>query len=58
VPEILEAETACEFVLESNVQFKIHKFKINLCTGIGRKVATKIVIKTVNFRKNMDCSLY
>jgi hypothetical protein len=54
VPEVLEAETACEFVLESKVQFKIPQFKINLCTGIGKKVATKIVIKTVNFRKNMD----
>jgi hypothetical protein len=49
----LEEETACEFALESKVQFKLHQFKINTCSGIDKKVATKIVIKAVNFTKNM-----
>ena len=58
MPENLEEEPACEFAFESKVHFKLHEFQINLYTGVYKKVAAKIVIKTVNFTKNVHYSLY
>jgi hypothetical protein len=58
VPENLEEETACVFSPESKVQFNLRECKKNFCTGIFEKMATKIVIKTVNFTKNMHYSPY